>query len=317
MVRRKGIKPRSKSFDRKNDAEKWARDLEAEIDRCAYLPDTKPAETLTLSKLMTRYLAEVTPTKRGAAVETTRIRAMLKRDIMHRTLALLTSADLCAYRDERLKAVAAATVVREINTISHALDTAMKDWGIYLPMNPCKLVRRPAVSRGRDRRLEGDEEQRLMAACERGRITWLKPMVVLAIETGMRRGELLSMRWDEIDLDRRVVHLPITKNGSSRDVPLSSVAVATLKGLHDGPDRHPDVVFSVSPNAVRLAWERLRTRAGLRDMNFHDLRHEGVSRLFEKGFDVMEVSAISGHKTLSMLKRYTHLRAEDLALRLG
>ncbi|KIM00530.1 Shufflon-specific DNA recombinase [Paramagnetospirillum magnetotacticum MS-1] len=142
-------------------------------------------------------------------------------------------------------------------------------------------------------------------------------MIILAIETGMRRGEQLSMRWADIDLDRRVVHLSMTKNGSPRDVPLSTLAVETLRGLYAASDRHPEVVFNVSPNAVRLAWNRLRIRAGIPDINFHDLRHEGVSRLFEKGFDMMEVATISGHKTLSMLRRYTHLRAEDLAQRLG
>jgi integrase len=317
MVRRKGTAPRSKSFDKKTDAEKWARDLEAEVDRCGVLPDTRVAEDTTLADIMTRYRDEVTPRKRGAKIEVFRINAMLRHDIMHRTLTLLSSSDIAAYRDERLQTVGAAAVVREIATISQAIDTAMKDWNIYLARNPAKLVRRPSLPRGRDRRLEGDEEQRILAACDRGRIRWLKPMVVLAVETSMRRGEMLSLRWSNIDLDRRVAHLSMTKNGSSRDVPLSTRAVETLTELMQQSDRDPEQVFAVSENAVRLAWNRLRSRIGLDNINFHDLRHEGVSRLFEKGLDVMEVSAISGHKTLSMLKRYTHLRAEDLALRLG
>lgn len=317
MVRRKGIAPRSKSFDKKSDAEKWARDLEAQVDVSGYVPDTKIAEQTTLGDILTRYRDEITPTKRSAKTETIRINAMLRRDVCHRTLALLSSSDLAGYRDERLKTVAPATIIRELNTISHALDVAQREWGIHLARNPAKLVRRPSAPKGRTRRLEGDEEVKLLAAADRGRNPWMKPLIILAVETGMRRGEILGLRWEDVDLERRIAHLSITKNGESRDVPLSSRAVETLTGLMQQPDRHPERVFPVSGNAIRLAWEHLRQRAGVGDLHIHDLRHEAVSRLFEKGLDIMEVSTISGHKTLTMLKRYTHLRAEDLVARLG
>ena len=238
---------------------------------------------------------------------------MLRRPICHRTLTLLTTADLASYRDARLKEVAAATVIRELNTISHALDTAARDWGIHCS-NPCKLVRRPTPARGRTRRLRGDEEQRLLAATERGRNTYLRPLIILALETGMRRGELLSMQWEHVDLKQRVVHLPVTKNGDFRNVPLSSRAVEQLCFLRSG--KTSGRVFDVSGQAVRLSWEHLVHRVGVCDLRFHDLRHEAVSRLFELGFNVVEVSSISGHKELRMLSRYTHLKAEDLALRL-
>jgi integrase len=116
-----------------------------------------------------------------------------------------------------------------LNTISHAIDTARREWNIHLAQNPCKLVRRPSPPKGRTRRLEGNEEQMLLAAADKGRVSYLRPLIVLAVETGMRRGELLSLTWEHIDLDRRVAHLPLTKNGSSRDVPLSSRAVETLR----------------------------------------------------------------------------------------
>lgn len=188
-----------------------------------------------------------------------------------------------------------------------------RQW-IHLPENPCKLVRRPSPPRGRSRRLQGDEEQRLLRAADSGRSHYLAPLLVLALETGMRRGELLSLRWADVDLSRRVAHLKLTKNGDSRDVPLSTRAVGALQELRrDGTER----VLNASPNAVRLAWEHLVARAGIEDLRFHDLRHEAVSRLFEKGLNVIEVSTISGHKELRMLQRYTHLRAEDLVSRLG
>jgi len=317
MVRRKGLAPRSKSFDKRTDAEKWARDLEAQVDVAGFIADTRLAEQTTLGQILSRYRDEITPMKRSAKTEAIRINAMLRRDMCHRTLAMLTSANIATYRDERLQTVAPATVTREINTISHAIDVAQREWGIHLNRNPAKMVRRPSAPRGRNRRLEGDEEQRLLAACDRGRNPWMRPLVILAIETGMRRGEILGLRWEHVDLDRRVAHLPNTKNGDERDVPLSIRATETLTGLKLLPDRDAERVFPVSANAVRLAWEHLRDRAGVGDLHIHDLRHEAVSRLFEKGLDIMEVSTISGHKTLSMLKRYTHLKAVDLVSRLG
>jgi integrase len=312
-VRRKGAQPRSKSFDSKSDAERWARSLESELDRNGALPDMRPAESMTLAQLLTRYRNEVSPTKRSAVTEIARINAILRRPICFRTMTILSTADLAAYRDERLKTVAPATVIRELNTISHAIDTARREWNIHLAQNPCKLVRRPSPPKGRTRRLEGNEEQLLLAAADKGRVPYLRPLIELAVETGMRRGELLGLRWEHIDLEKRVAHLPQTKNGASRDVPLSTRAVETLRGVRTGEG---STVFSAAPNAVRLAWERLRRRVGLSDLHLHDLRHEAVSRLFEKGFNVLEVASISGHRELRMLQRYTHLRAADLAERL-
>ena len=130
----------------------------------------------------------------------------------------------------------------------------------------------------------------------------------------MRRGELLGLRWEHINLDRRTCHLPITKNGNSRDIPLSNCAVETLIKL---PHNLSDIVFPLSPVALRGLWGRACKRAGIRELRFHDLRHEATSRFFEKGLNVMEVASITGHKDLRMLLRYTHLRAEDLAEKLG
>jgi integrase len=306
--------PRAKSFESKADAERWARSLEAEVDRCGVLPDTRVAENTTLAEILTRYKDEITPKKRSAISEVARINGILRRPICHRTLTLLSTADLASYRDERLKTVSPATVVRELNTISHAIDTARREWGIHLAQNPCKLVRRPSPPRGRLRRLAGDEEQLLLAAADAGRSAYMRPLIVLAIETGMRRGELLTLDWKHVDLEWRVAHLPLTKNGDSRDVPLSIRALETLRALRTGASGQ---VFNVAPNAVRLTWERLVRRAGLVDLHFHDLRHEAVSRLFEKGLNVVEVSTISGHKELRMLQRYAHLRAADLVHRIG
>jgi hypothetical protein len=146
QVRRRGVPPRAKSFDKRSDAERWARELEAEADRSGWVADTRAAEKTTLRELLTRYSSEVTPAKRGAVSERSRINSILRCPISHRTLAKLTSADVATYRDERLKSVAPATVVRE-NTISHAIEIVSREWGLWLPRNPVKLVRRPPVPR--------------------------------------------------------------------------------------------------------------------------------------------------------------------------
>jgi integrase len=315
QVRRRGVPPRAKSFDTRTDAVRWARDIESEADRSGWVSDTRLAEKTTLGELLTRYCSEVTPTKKSASSEKARIGALIRRDVCHRTLAKLNSTHIASYRDARLQSVAPATVIRELNTISHALEIAQREWGFFLPRNPAKLVRRPSAPQGRKRRLDEGEEARLLEACGHGRNPWLKPLIILAVETAMRRGELVGLNWEHVDLKKRVAHLPQTKNGDSRDVPLSQRATATLQALNE--ERSDNLVFPISGNAVRLAWEHLRERAGCADLHFHDLRHEAVSRLFERGLNIAEVSTISGHKELRMLQRYTHLRAVDLVARLG
>lgn len=315
QVRRRGLAPRAKSFDMKADAQRWAQDLEAEVNRSGWVADTRLAEKTTLRELLTRYCAEVTPGKRGAVSEASRINSILRCPIAHRTLARLTSSDVATYRDERLKCVAPATVVRELNTISHAIDIATREWDLWLRRNPVKLVRRPPVPRGRKRRLKEGEEQRLLVACDLGRTPLLKPLIILAIETAMRRGELLGLSWEHVDLKLCVAHLPLTKNGDGRDVPLSRRAIQTLQQLRIDGVKH-ERVFPMTGNAVRLAFEHLRVRAGLSDFHFHDFRHEAISRLFEKGLSIVEVASISGHREFKMLQIYTHLRAADLVARL-
>jgi len=195
MVRRKGMAPRAKSFDKKSTAERWARELEAELDRCGALPDTRVAESMTLNQLLTRYRDEVSPKKRSAISEVARINGILRRPICYRTLTLLSSQDIATYRDERLKGVAPATVVRELVILSHALDTAQKEWGIYLPRNPVKLVRRPARPNGRTRRLAPGEENKLLEATGESRNALLRPhreMRMLSRYTHLRAADLVG-----------------------------------------------------------------------------------------------------------------------------
>lgn len=172
------------------------------------------------------------------------------------------------------------------------------------------------MHRGRERVLTPYEQARLIDALEpRGRRSpYMKPLVILALETAMRRGELLGLRWRDVDLRKRIAHLAVTKNGNARSVPLSTKAVDTLQGMPRSIDGR---VFPMSATAMEKAFDRARTRAGLTDLHFHDLRHMAATRLAEKLTNILELSAVTGHKELRMLKRYYYPKAEELALKLG
>lgn len=316
QVRRRGRPPVAKSFGTRSEAQKWARMLESEIDQGVFL-DRSEAQRATVGELIDRYLVEVTPLKKSARRETQRLKG-LRRHFGGYSLAVLRNTHIADYRDARLASgVAGATVVKDLNSLSHLIDVAIKDWGLSLPNNPAKLVRRPSVARGRDRRLVGDEEQRLMAACRASRSVMLPAAVTFAIETGMRMGEILSLEWRSVDIAGRVATLLDSKNGEGRQVPLSTAAVSAIQSL----PRHLNNprVFWVwcRSDSLENAWRRAVAAAEIRDLRFHDLRHEGVSRLFERGLNPIEVASISGHKTLQMLKRYTHLKATDLVRKLA
>jgi integrase len=317
QVRRRGMKPRCKSFDTKLEAEKWARDLEAQVDRFGAAPDTKVLESTTLGQLLERYQREVSPLKRGSVQEIQRIDVLRRHDLAYRTLIGLSQQDIASFRDERLQSVAPSTAVRELAILSHVLEVAIRDWGLALAKNVVKLVRRPVIRNERSRRLTGNEEQRLLDACDAGKTPFLRTLLIVAVETGMRRGELLGLRWSDFSHNRRVLSLALTKNGSGRDVPLSQRAFDALIQWKGHPDVDQATIFPMRAGALEQAWRRLLTRYGVTALRFHDLRHEGVSRLFERGLNVIEVSAVSGHRELKMLKRYTHLSADDLVARLG
>ncbi|MGB0626389.1 MAG: site-specific integrase [Alphaproteobacteria bacterium] len=308
-VRRGGHPTQTKTFDRLSYARRWATKTEHLIDAGNVI-----TQDCTLNQLLTRYAAEVTPHKRGAKIEAYRLGVIQRHSICDLWLSKLTSGHIAQYRDERLRQVGASACNRDLSIISHAIRIAMSEWGFNLPGNPAANLRKPPQPKGRTRRLEGDEEARLMMSCQASSNPFLQPLVVLAIETAMRRGELLSLRWDHVELNKSYVHLPMTKNGDSRDVPLSPKARQTMEAL---PRSLSGVVIPIHPEALKGLWNRATRRADITGLRFHDLRHEATTRLFEKGLGMMEVAAITGHKDLRMLQRYVQLRPEDLARKLA
>ena len=237
-----------------------------------------------------------------------------------RALASIRGKDIAqAVRDFEARRLAPNTIRIHLALLSHLFNTARTAWGMESLTNPVDLVKgqRPKLPGGRTRRLVDDELPRLLsaAAVYGGEIG---PLITWAIETAMRRGEIAAMRWDHLDRKARVLLIPETKTGTPRRVPLSTAALAVLDvRMHGLPRRIDGRVWGMRPDSVSQAFERVCKAAGIEGLTFHDLRHEATSRLFEKGLNPMEVAAITGHKTLQMLKRYTHLRAEDLVGRLG
>ncbi|MDR3644369.1 MAG: site-specific integrase [Clostridia bacterium] len=317
MVRKKGYPTVSKTFDTKAKAEAWAKARETEMNEGKW-QDRREAEATTLAAALTRYYKEVTPTKKGAMQERRRINAWKRDALASRALTSIHGADIAVWRDRRLSEGKSPTTVRtDLALISHLYEVARKDWNMPID-NPVRSCRMPAAARGRDRRLIDDEEQRLLDAT-RDRPFWFQALVRLALATAMRRGEMLKLRWADISIRRRVAVLHDTKNGERRDVPLSRSARRALALAriyqHEG-GRQDGRVFTATETMIAREWRLVRTATGIADLRIHDLRHEATSRLFEKGFNQMETATITGHKTLAMLRRYTHLRAEDLARRL-
>ena len=311
LVKKKGFGQIARTFDTKGEAEAWAKVIEAEMVRGVYLSQ-KEAESTTLEESLDRYEREISSSKKGHLQEKKRIRTWKSHPLAKRFLASIQGKDIAAWRDARIKSGSSANTVRlDLAIISHLFEIARKEWGMEGLKNPVKSIRLPSPPAGRDRRLQPGELEKLLESVSEE----MNQVIRFALETAMRRGELAGMTWEMVDLKKRTVTLPETKNGQKRIVPLSSVAATILKD-RISTRRIDGKVWNIGLDAISQDFAKACQKAGLSDLHFHDLRHEATSRFFEKGFNPMEVSAITGHKTLQMLKRYTHLRAEDLAERL-
>lgn len=304
-VIRKGYPLQSKSFITRTDADRWARTVESEMDRDCFVCRNEALST-TLADALERYRQEVTPKKKGKVPEAFRIGVWLQSDLAGRSLASLRSSDFASYRDKRLAEVASNTVRLELAIISHMFTIAKQEWGISV-LNPIAAIRKPKGSNARARRFESDEEERLMAACKASSNPNLIRFVVLALETAMRLSEIASLHWGEIDLSKSVIKKETAKNGQARTVPLTAKAKEALGQRGVG---------RLFPSFPRKQWEKALAKANTSNLHFHDLRHEAITRLFERGLNQFEVAAVSGHKTMQMLKRYTHLKAEDILLKM-
>lgn len=312
QIRRKGFTPLYKSFATKGQAQTWATEQEGQIDAGQGTFVNDAPRRLTLRDLLAKYITEITPRKKGALSEIARLTKMQRSPMCSLTVQSLRPSVIAAYRNQRLTEAKPGTVRRELATLRHVLLTAKREWGISVPFNPAQQISLPIANDARDRRLNTGDLEQLLTAINATRNKLIKPIILLAIETGLRRGEILALNWRYISLESRTAHIPVTKTNIPRTIPLTDDACAILRSL----SAREGMVFELSANALRQAWERLRNRAGLNDLRFHDLRHEAISRFCEMGLSIPEVSAISGHRDPRMLFRYLHLRPETLARKL-
>lgn len=325
QVRRKG-KTVSATFDTKAEAEAWAITTESKIIE-GIAPEVianEPAvpEAVTAAATLKRYAAEVSPNKRGGRWEQIRLQMLVRRyPLFQRPITSITGPDIAEWRDTRLVKVSASTVNRELCLISTVFTQAMKEWRLGLTANPCSLVTKPRKPRPRTQRVSIAERKKIIEQLgwdgqsePENSSQWVAFAFYLALETAMRKGEILSLRWADIDFDARHAHLDMTKNGDERDVPLSKAAATLLRIVKKRNPAAP--VVPVQTGHFDKLFREAKRDAGLSHIHFHDSRREAASTMAPKLSNVLELAAITGHKSLSMLQVYYRPKAADLAARL-
>jgi integrase len=313
-VRKKGRPLTSRTFETRTEAERWAKEIESEMDRGVYI-SRKAAESTTLREAFERYINDYLPRLAHYEANIYRVRRLQRQALADKFMAAIQGKDIAEYIKEReAEGMGANTIRLELAFLSRLFNVAIRDWGMGSLINPVTQVSRPKTPKGRERRLEEGEEERLMAVVS----PEMRNIIYLALETAMRREEIANLRWSRIDLERRTATLYETKNGETRTIPLSPPALEILRALRPESNGRDDRVFTQTPSAITQAMRRACRNAELPDLRFHDLRHEATSRLFENtDLDLMEIRSITGHKTLQMPARYSHLRMDRLADRLA
>ncbi|ENS9217955.1 tyrosine-type recombinase/integrase [Neisseria gonorrhoeae] len=299
QIRMKGVS-RSATFERASDAKAWAARIESQI--MDGIQGNAPRNTI-FADLIRRYLSEVTPSKRGAREESYRIGRALKTPLAKVRLADLRPQDFADWRDQRLQEVSPTSVGRELTTLSAVCEHAMKEWGL-LRENPVRKISKPKKSRARTIRPTEQEIADICAALlyrpnekPKMAVQRVAVAVLFAIETAMRAGEICGLKWADVNMRRRIAHLPITKNGDSRDVPLSLRAAELIEQLRGIDDTW---VFSLDAKSLDVLFRRARDNCGIQGLHFHDTRREALTRLSKK-VPVEVLAKISGHRDLRIL----------------
>lgn len=295
QIRMSGGRARSATFKTRAEALAWVREAAFELSQ---LPASRD-ERITIAEVIERYIKDVIPLRGSGKIEAQRLSMITRQPLASLRITSISKSDLSRYRDSRLQLVKTNTLVREMGLLRSVLATAIDDWGLNVP-NPLSDFRIKREPDQRFRRLgQGELEKLLTTHCGN---PFTKPAALLSLETAMRLGEILSIEWCHLDHQNGFVELKRSKNGYGRIIPLTETAIGVIEELcRDG-----DLLFPVKPDTLKLSWRRLVRRAGIQDLRFHDLRHEAISRLLEKGLTIPEAASVSGHRTASMLMRYAH-----------
>lgn len=316
QVRIKGYPPQHASFKRKTDADRWIQQTEAAIREGRHFK-TSEAKKHTLAELIDRYIANVLPTKKKSERKQRDQLNWWKKALGTYLLSDVTPALIAERRDILLKGQtpsgkqrSPSTVVRYMAALSHAFTIAVKEWG-WLEDTPMRRVSKPKEPRGRVRFLDDVERARLLQACKTSLNPYLYPIVVLALSTGMRQSEILNLKWSDVDLEKGRAILRETKNGEVRQVALTGYALELLKQLDKVRRIDTLLIFPSKkpkrPIDIRTAWENAIKKAEITNFKFHDLRHSCASYLAMSKASLAEIAEVLGHKTLAMVKRYSHI----------
>lgn len=289
----------SRSFEKYSEARSWARSQEGSVSKKT---KTMMASSTTISELIDRYMTDVLPMKRGAMVEKYRLIALCRHPISTKKLSSLSIQDFIGFRDSRLRVIKPVTLKRELAILAHVFQYAETSLEMSTPAGLLKSMRVPDYISERDRRLRNGEEARLVQAAANVSPTFLLPLITLAIDTAMRRGELFGLTWSDISFERNEIRIRSPKNGKPRTVWFGEKSQKALLGLSDNTQP-----FIASLSTFKRKWKTITTEADCLDLRFHDLRHEAISRLYERGLQTAQVMHISGHSDHRMLMRYTHL----------
>ncbi|TDI83323.1 MAG: site-specific integrase [Betaproteobacteria bacterium] len=317
-IRLKGFPVQSATFERITDARKWAQQTEAAIREGRHFKTTE-GKRHTLAELIDRYIRNVLPHKPRSAYDQTRQLKWWSAEIGSHALSDVTPSLIAQYRDKLAGGIthhgkprSPATVNRYLAALSIVFTTAVKEWG-WVDDTPMRKVSKGKESRGRVRFLSDDERPRLLKTCKASSNPYLYPVVVLALSTGMRQGEIMRLTWDDVDLNRGRAILHETKNDERRAVAITGHALGLLKELSKVRRIDSNFLFPSNENNPRKAmnlrapWEAALKRADVEDFRFHDLRHSAASYLAMNGASLAEIAEVLGHKTLQMVKRYAHL----------
>jgi integrase len=312
-ITREGKSTLSATFATKTEALAWDSEIRAKIRLGIYQDESelKPILKSNFEEAANHYIKTHSIYKKSSYSEIGIIRILIKR-WSSLDIAELNKSHVLALRDELLSlGRAGSTVNHYFNAISKIYQMLIEEWGLPLT-NPIKGLKRVPNNKGRSVRVNRDIESLLLAGCQAIETLLLASVIKFAIQTGMRRGEIMGLNWADIDLENRKAYLHKTKNGEARQVPLTLRAIELLRALPKTEDK----VFPMSFDCLRSQFKRLKSHLKqgwdgyganpFNDLRFHDFRHEALSRLSDAGLNVIELSHISGHKTLAMLKRYTH-----------
>ncbi len=316
-IRLRGRPLQTATFASKAKAKEWAQLTEAAIREGRYFKHSE-AKKHTLGELIDRYIRDVLPTKPRSERKQSAQLLWWKEQVGKHLLADVTPALIVEWRDRLLRGTTVrgaqrspSTVVRYLAALSHAFTVAVKEWG-WLDDSPMRKVTKPKEPRGRIRFLNDEERTRLLQACKDSEHPYLYIVVVMALSTGMRQGEMMNLTWKDVHFEAKKIVLQTTKNGERRVVPLVSHAYDLLLA-HSKLRRldtfllFPSQQDPQKPADLRYAWETALEAAQVENFRFHDLRHTAASYLAMNGATLAEIAEVLGHKTLQMAKRYTHL----------